>query len=66
MDVLCTDIVPAPCPFCGTDKVDPNHLQISGPAELDDTYCVTCWQCEVDGPDAGTARTAVVLWNKRV
>ncbi len=50
-----------PCPFCGSRDLSIDHLG-DGEREF---FCVTCGQCEADGPIMRTEEGAVEAWNMR-
>lgn len=54
---LALDLDPIPCPFCGSGRMlKCEHFGV---------FFITCEDCEVDGPPAGTMDDAKVKWNVR-
>lgn len=52
------------CPFCGSGSLDMD-IRKTGLGPIITEYRVECLLCHVRGRQAGSARSAVELWNRR-
>lgn len=49
----------APCPFCGSRRLERDMVA------FDRAYIVACWNCSAIGPEGQTREDADRLWNER-